>query len=218
MPDSIAAPVTNPTTVRLIFVLLCMNPQWVARIIDVEGAFLQGKFKNGEVIYTEVPDGMEEFYCSRADTVLLLNVPIYGTKQAANCFYDTLVKKLKEACNKRSSADPCLFFFWLNGRLVLFVSWVDDFLVMGHPEDVQKVEDDISGAFVAKSEGELKEYVGCKVDLSRREADAVSGPSRSRSLFWCKSLRMSLICLRGRRRQLLLLLDKCLCGGMGPER
>jgi hypothetical protein len=119
MPDSIAAPVTNPTTVRLIFVLLCMNPQWVARIIDVEGAFLQGKLKNGEVIYTEVPDGMEEFYGSRADTVLLLNVPIYGTKQAANCFYDTLVKKLKEACYKQSSEDPCLFFFWLNGRLVV---------------------------------------------------------------------------------------------------
>jgi hypothetical protein len=60
MPDSIAAPVTNPTTIRMIFVLLCMNHNWVACIIDVEGAFLQGKFKNGEVIYTEVPDGMEE--------------------------------------------------------------------------------------------------------------------------------------------------------------
>jgi hypothetical protein len=38
-----------------------MNTQWVAPIIDVEGPFLQGKFKNGEVIYTEVPDGMEIF-------------------------------------------------------------------------------------------------------------------------------------------------------------
>jgi hypothetical protein len=57
--------------------------------------------------------------------------------------------------------------------LVLFVSWVDDFLVMGHPEDVQKVEDDISGAFGAKSEVELKEYVCCNIDSTHREADGL---------------------------------------------
>ncbi len=51
-------------------------------MIDVEGAFLQGKFVNGEQIYIEVPDGngMEEFYGSKENVVLLLNVPIYETK------------------------------------------------------------------------------------------------------------------------------------------
>jgi hypothetical protein len=77
-----------------------------------------------------------------------------------------LVKKLKEACYKQWSADPCLFFFWLNCSLMLFVSWVVGFLVMGHPEDVQKVEDDISDALMMKLEDELKEYVGCKADLT----------------------------------------------------
>ncbi len=49
-------------------------------MIYVEGASLQDDFVNGEQIYIEVPDGMEEFYGSKEDVVLLLNAPIYGSK------------------------------------------------------------------------------------------------------------------------------------------
>ena len=38
--DSIAAPVTNPSSVRILWTLWVSNPKWVARILDVEGAFL----------------------------------------------------------------------------------------------------------------------------------------------------------------------------------
>ena len=55
--DSIATPVTNPITVQIILMLLCMNPDWTSAVIDVEGAFLQGQFENGEELYIEVPDG-----------------------------------------------------------------------------------------------------------------------------------------------------------------
>eukprot|EP00984_Skeletonema_dohrnii_P009430 scaffold3616_cov97-Skeletonema_dohrnii-CCMP3373.AAC.1 len=65
---SISSPVTNATTVG-----------YLAVIEDVEGAFLQGEFTDGEEIYIEVPQGWEEYYDD--DTVLLLNVSIYGTKQ-----------------------------------------------------------------------------------------------------------------------------------------
>jgi len=33
-----------------------MNPSWTSAIIDVEGAFLQGRFKNGEILCIEVPE------------------------------------------------------------------------------------------------------------------------------------------------------------------
>jgi hypothetical protein len=153
------------------------------------------------------------------DTVLLLNVPIYETNQAANCLYDTLMMKLKEACYSNCQQIHAHFSFgsMTGSCLVLFVSWVDDFLVMGHPEDVQKVEDDISGAFGAKSEGELKEYVCCKIDLTHCQADGLRTIKIPRNLFWCKSLRMNSICLWGRRHQLLLLMDKFLCEAMEPE-
>ena len=113
--DSIAAPVTNANSVRIVWVLMAACPEWIAVVIDVEGAFLQGKFVNGEQIYIEVPDGMEEFYGSKEDVALLLNAPIYGTKQAAFCFYKTLVGKVKDSKYERSKADPCLYYRWKNG-------------------------------------------------------------------------------------------------------
>jgi hypothetical protein len=67
--------------IRILIILLCINPAWTCKVEDVEGAFLQGTFNNGEVIYCEVPDGMEEFYGTRASTVLRMLVPLYGTKQ-----------------------------------------------------------------------------------------------------------------------------------------
>ena len=144
-------------------------PEWIAVVIDVEGAFLQGKFVNGERIYIEVPDGMEEFYGSKEDVALLLNAPIYGTKQAAFCFYKTLVGKVKDSKYVRSKADPCLYFRWKNERLALMVSWVDDILAVGHPDDVKDMEADLNKAFACKSEGRLTEYVGSKVDMTRDE-------------------------------------------------
>ena len=39
-----------------------MNPGCISASIDIEGAFLQGRFENGKELYTEVPDGFEEYY------------------------------------------------------------------------------------------------------------------------------------------------------------
>jgi hypothetical protein len=103
--QDIAAPVTNPFTVRTLLTLLCMHPRWISKIVDVEGAFLQGKFENGEIIYSEVPDGMEEYYGAKNDWVLLMNVPVYGTKQASACFYKALVRKNKNRGYKCSMFD-----------------------------------------------------------------------------------------------------------------
>ena len=85
--DSIAVPVMNPNTIRILLTLMCMNPKWQAEYLDVD------KFENGEEMYIDVPDGMEMFYGSQKDVVLRLNVLIYGTKQAASCFYKQLVKQ-----------------------------------------------------------------------------------------------------------------------------
>jgi hypothetical protein len=43
------------------------------------------------------------------------------------------------------------------------LTWVDDILALGHPEDVKQIKADFQSAFVSKSEGELKEYIGNKV-------------------------------------------------------
>ena len=47
------------------------------------------------------------------------------------------------------------------------VSWVDDIMALGHPEDVKQIEEDLNNAFACKSKGYLKEYVGSKIDFTR---------------------------------------------------
>ena len=70
---------------------------------------------------------------------------------------------------KQSKADPCLYFAWIGGEMVVFVAWVDDVMVLGPPKLVEQVQRDLEKAFTCKRKGELTEYVGNK--LITRDAD-----------------------------------------------
>ena len=45
----IAAPVTNANKIQTILMLYVMDPNWECKVMDVEGASLQGKFGDGEL-------------------------------------------------------------------------------------------------------------------------------------------------------------------------
>lgn len=160
--DSTSSPVTNATSVRIVLTLLAMNKDWIAEIVDVEGAFLQGEFTDGEEIFISIPQGFEDYYDK--DEVLQLLVPLYGTKQAALCFYKKLVQEIQDRQYERSKADPCLYYCWKYGRLVVMLSWIDDNLIAGHPRDVEQLKQDLMNAFQCKEEGALNEYVGSKIE------------------------------------------------------
>ena len=118
---------------------------WTLAIIDVEGAFLQGCFTNGEELYIEVPDGFHEWY--EGYVVLRMNVRLYGTKQAAYCFFKKFALRIKNVTYKESKADPCLYFAWIGGEMIVFVAWVDDVMVLGPPSLVQQVQRDLGKVF-----------------------------------------------------------------------
>ena len=80
----------------------------MARIYDVKGAFLKGKFEDSKDIFMEVPQGMEHHYWHLA--ALRLNKPIYGLKQAALLFWQRLLEIMKNMGHKQSIADPCMYF------------------------------------------------------------------------------------------------------------
>ena len=163
--DSFAAPVTNPVTVQTVLMLWCMNPRWTSSIIDVEGAFLQGHFENGKELYMEVPDGFERYYSG--DVVLQLNIPIYVTKQGVYCFFKMFKKHVRNMTYEQSQADPCLYFAWRDNALVILVAWVDNIMILGHPDMVEQAQQDLRRAFTCKYEGKLTEYVASKLDLYR---------------------------------------------------
>ena len=106
-PTLTAASVTSDTTNRIVLLLMLLE-NWTARTHDVKGAFLKGKFKDGEEIFMEVPQGMEHYYWDFTVTRLLK--PIYGLKQVAMLFWQKLLEMMKNMGHKQSRTDPCMYF------------------------------------------------------------------------------------------------------------
>ncbi len=72
---SISAPVTNAMTTKMSLTLMLMQGG-IAHVMDVKGAFLYGKFEDGEKVHIKIPLGFKEFYGK--NTALLLKKTLYG--------------------------------------------------------------------------------------------------------------------------------------------
>eukprot|EP00957_Ditylum_brightwellii_P207232 15352091-Ditylum_brightwellii.AAC.1 len=71
---------------------------------------------------------------------------------------------------KRNKVDLCLYFKWIGGFLITWMSWVDECLVAGPQELVCEAKREMMSQFECNKLGEMDEYVGCKVerDLTTR--------------------------------------------------
>ena len=101
----------NQATIRIFFIVAIMA-KWTIEVLDVQGAFLNGEFEDGEIIYMKVPQGFKKYY--PGNVVLQLMKTIYGLIQAALAFWRKLVLAFLSIHFQRSKADPCLFFKWTN--------------------------------------------------------------------------------------------------------
>ena len=164
--NDIASPVVHDITVRIVLTLMIMAA-YFGSLLDVSGAFLNGRFENGEELYMGVPKGFEKFYPS--NVFLLLLRTIYGTKQAAIQYWKESLRAFTYLEYERSKADPCLQFKWINDKICIWLTWVDDNLVVGEETTVKEEKEKFKKLFECEDTGELKEYVGCKVEYNREE-------------------------------------------------
>ena len=135
---------------------------WTVHIMDVHGAFLLGEFKDGETIYMKVPQGFEK--CYPENVVLKLLKTIYGLQQAAMAFWRETLKAFKHMGYNQSKANQYLFFKRTRTGLVIWLSWVNNFLVCGNKEAVKEAKKTMNELFDCDDQGLMQEYVGCKVD------------------------------------------------------
>jgi hypothetical protein len=160
------APVVSDTTIHIVLIMIAMTGWW-AELLDVKGAFLCGIFEKGRQMFMTIPQGFEKYYSK--DVVLLLLKTLYGTKQAARAFWNELLKAFCDMKYTRNKADPCLYFAWTTVGLIIWISWVDDCLICGNKEGVQEAKAQMMDRFDCDEVGELKEYVGCKIDRDTKE-------------------------------------------------
>jgi hypothetical protein len=79
----------------------------------------------------------------------------------------TVQRMLQSIKWTRSKADPCLSYKWIDNKLVIFLLWVDDCLITGQVEDVEKETNDWRTLFDTTDEGEMTEYVVCKIERTK---------------------------------------------------
>ena len=162
----ISAPVVNEITIRIILILMILG-SWTGTLVDVIGAFLNGRFGSEERVYMEVPEGFEKYYGS--GVVLFLLRTIYGLKNSAMAYWKETLMAFKSMKFQRSKADPCLQYKWTDKGLVLWVTWVDDCLCVGPDEAVAESKKQLESRFDVDDLGPVQEYVGCKIDYDRQE-------------------------------------------------
>ena len=160
--DDKSSPVINDVSIKIVLTLIVLAG-WSTRITDVEGAFLNGSFeRKHEKLYTEVPEGLKDCYPWWA--ILLMLKSMYGTIQGALQWFREICMALKYLSWERNKSDPCLFYKWTDDKLVVFLLWVDDCLVAGPEQLVTENTTEFRKLYDTTDEGEMTEYVGCKVE------------------------------------------------------
>jgi hypothetical protein len=158
---TISSPVTNSATIRIVLMLMIMASM-LAQVVDVKGAFLHGEFEDGEIIHMKVPQGFEKHFPE--GSVLLLKKCLYGLKQAAKAFWRQLLRAASAMELKQSMADPCLYYKWMDRRLVMMMSWIDDNAIVRQESNVMQLKKDLMNQFECKDCGPMDEYVGCTIE------------------------------------------------------
>ena len=161
-----SSPTVNITTIYVMLVIMIMA-RYIAHLADVHGAFLLGHFDKDRHLYMYVPQGFERFYPK--NVVLKLQRTIYGLVQAALMFWKEVLKAFYSMGYKRSKADPCLYFKWVDSKLILWLSWIDDCLVIGDETMVPNAKKEFMDRFESEDNGEMSEYIGAKMEYNREE-------------------------------------------------
>jgi hypothetical protein len=84
-------------------------------------------------------------------------------------FWREIVKALAYMKYSRSKADPCLNYKWISGKLSSWITWVDYCLILGQRNNIMDSKEEMKRLFDYDDIGEIREYVGCKVERNWQE-------------------------------------------------
>ena len=131
------APTVRHTTFKLLAARGCVAGRR-RRQFDVEGAYLKGKFEDGEVVYArpppDFPGGHKYRHYTDAGVPLVwkLKVPLYGEADAGRIWNRTAVNQLVSVQGfTQSEYDPCYFYKVQDGQRVDIALYVDDGYALG---------------------------------------------------------------------------------------
>ena len=161
--DETFCPVVRQESLQL---LMALSVRYGLSIhqVDMTIAFLNGTLE--DEVYMQQPKGFEcpgkeEFVCK-------LNQSIYGLKRSPYFWNSTLDAFLKEMQFAQTASYPYIHY-QKAGKDIMFIGvYVDDIILAAKNEkQLKQVKEDLSNKFDIKDLGELKYFLGIKVEQNK---------------------------------------------------
>jgi len=115
----------------------------------------------------EILTGYKEVYQDPGkDTVLKLQMAMYGLVQAALKWFKRLSDILITLGFKPCKSDPCLKYRVNENVLCIILMYVDDNLIVGSNKVIDQVTEEIKNVFNVTISPEATEYLGCKIHVA----------------------------------------------------
>jgi hypothetical protein len=147
------APVMNSKSWHFMLAMAAELNYTVATI-DVANAFLNGYLK--EEIYMEMPRGFE-----KEDYICKMKKSLYGLKQAANVWFEELVKILIDKMSyKQLQSDNVMFVKDIQGGKIMLGGHVDDLLIVAPTDNDQEMFKREFERHLKIKQGDLDVYLG----------------------------------------------------------
>ena len=155
------SPVAKLTTIRVVLAV-AVRHKYHLHQLDVKTAFLHGLLE--EKIYMSLPDGVEK----QKGKVCQLVKSLYGLKQSPRCWNHEFNKFIVNLGFMRSKHDYCLYVKKGNSsNILILVLYVDDLLIAGNQlSEVEELKKDLGKRFEMSDCGQLKSFLGMKIENS----------------------------------------------------
>ena len=166
------------SSARALFAYAARNSCRV-RSVDLVAAYLQGRFIDGEVVYTHLPPGYPEFDDKGRPKLAKILKPIYGIQQAGRRLQRMLFEWLKHpdrGFKSLDDSDPCIFTLKTpDGEILTMGVYVDNLQIVHSVElddkgrgpegcAYNKFMDQITADWDVVDEGPMEDLLGIEVE------------------------------------------------------
>ena len=169
------SPVANETLVRVLFCIILWKSKdgWIEEMVDIEATFLEADLN--EDVFIEFTEGLTDFgYMTPEEQkgkCIKLEKTMYRCVQSPRAFFKELSIHLKKIGLKQCIADPCLWY-WKdkdNDLTLLIATYMDNIVVAGKPDEIQKFKDKLCQRFKISELGRLKKHLGIFYERNKDE-------------------------------------------------
>ena len=166
--EEIFSPVARHSSIRTLLALANKHDLEIHQM-DVKTAFLNGYIEHD--IYMSQPDGFVDQ--EHPEYVCKLNKSLYGLKQSARCWNQTLDSFLMKNGYRKSNADNCIYVKSIKNddgfiSFVILAVYVDDIIPISNDIDMLNAEKDLlCKRFEMTDQGEIHFVLGMTIKRDR---------------------------------------------------